>query len=130
MFLIAIAGAVVFIVAIVLPPDFDQWERCKLMLLSNNPLVYSAGFVMCTFYAIEFIIWYLVILQGLRLLGLLLPFVFAYLVFKAITLKPEDVSKVKDTPSPPSIMQTLSPSLESQDELIRRQRERERSTLR
>ena len=85
---VILPGAVILLVlwAIFQPPDFEHWEACKEMVYSDNPLVYSAGFVMCTFYAAEFIVWYVVVLQGLRVIVAMLPFLFLYFVVKVLVL--------------------------------------------
>ena len=54
------------IIALFMPPNFDQWDDYKLYLLSNNPIKWAIGFIMCTLSAIEFIVWYLIFFQLLR----------------------------------------------------------------
>ena len=84
MFIVAGGGFLVIIgiIALFFPPDIDEWDEYKLYLLSNNPIKQALGFVFCTMYALEFIIWYLVFYQPLRLFIWFGPFVFVYLLIK------------------------------------------------
>ena len=88
MFVILGAGALVVIgvILLFLPPDFDQWNEWKHYLYSSNPFKVAAGFIMCTVYAAEFIVWYLVFYQLLRLMLWSLPFILVYLLIKFLTL--------------------------------------------
>lgn len=84
MFLIVGSGAlaVIGLIALFLPPDFDRWNEYKHMLLSPNPIKMAVGFIMCTLTAIEFAVWYLVMYQLLRLIVWGAPFVLVYLVVR------------------------------------------------
>ena len=84
MFIVVGGGFLVILGLIVMffPPNFDDWDECKLYLLSANPIKQALGFVFCTLYAFEFIIWYLVFCQLLRLFVWFGPFFFLYLLIK------------------------------------------------
>lgn len=82
MLLITGALVVLGVAALFLPPDFDQWDKYKHMLLSDNPIKKAVGFIMCTLTAIEFAVWYLVKYQLLRLIVWGFPFVIVYLIVK------------------------------------------------
>lgn len=87
MFVILGAGAlaVLGVVALFLPPDFEQWKTYKHMLLTDNPVKMAVGFIMCTLTAFEFAVWYLVMYQLLRLIVWGGPFVIVYLVVRYFT---------------------------------------------
>ena len=123
------SGALIIfgIIALFMPPNFEQWDDYKLYLLSNNPIKWAIGFIMCTLSAIEFIVWYLIFFQLLRLFLLVVPFFMVWFAWKALTLKPEDVSKVyQETKRQREfLMQTLSPSIEAQQEVINKQKQRQ-----
>ena len=110
-----------------MPPNFEQWDDYKLYLLSNNPIKWAIGFIMCTLSAIEFIVWYLIFFQLLRLFLLVVPFFMVWFAWKALTLKPEDVNKVYQQTKRQRefLMQTLSPSIEAQQEVINKQKQRQ-----
>lgn len=84
MFVILGSGALVIlgVIALFFPPDFDQWNHYKHMLLSNNPFKIAIGFIMCTLTALEFAVWYLVMYQLLRLIVAGMPFMIVYLIVR------------------------------------------------
>lgn len=86
MFIVASGGllAIIGIIVLFFPPDFEEWDKCKLYLLTNNPLKWAIGFVFCTMYALQFIVWYLVFYQLLRFLVFITPFAFVYFFIRAL----------------------------------------------
>ena len=82
MIIVSVLMAGLMIGAIFSPPDFDMWNDWKLWLLSANPLKQAAGFIMCTLYAIEFIVWYCVMYQLMRIIAVLGPVLVVYMFLK------------------------------------------------
>ena len=85
MFVIIGGGAVLAVmglIALFMPPDFDQWNEFKHMLYSANPIKAAIGFIMCTLTALEFAVWYLVFYQLLRIIVYGFPFMIVYLIVR------------------------------------------------
>ena len=85
MFVIIGGGAVLAVIGIIylfMPPDFDAWNDYKHMLYSPNPIKAAVGFIMCTITALEFAVWYLVFYQLLRIIVYGFPFVIVYLIVR------------------------------------------------